>query len=189
MDAGPKQCLVGINVSDAGDDLLIEYQRLDWRGSPLQAPDKVMRREPGGERFRAELSLERFEVVRFAVADPSELALVRKAERAVVIEDERDVFEPDWLIARPRQRQVPCHPEVDDQPASVIEIDQQILAAASDIDDFTTLEQCCERCGIMGGNDGREVPKNDCGYGAADQSGQQRAADCFDFGEFRHCGC
>jgi hypothetical protein len=88
MDPSSEQRLVGVDVAHARDDPLVEDQRLDGGGPTGDGAVEVVNGEARRERLGAELGLERARVGCWTVGDAAELALVREAEVAAVVQQE-----------------------------------------------------------------------------------------------------
>ena len=127
-------------------------------------------------------------VFRRAVFDPAELSLIREAQGLPVVEPEHDVFEADRIdVGRHRQKRA-GHAEVHDQAAVVVEVDQEVLAAAPDVDDRAVPDESSKRIRSIGPRTPGKSRTRMSSDGPADEQWEQGPANSFDFREFRHGG-
>ena len=99
METRPPESLVGIDVPDPGQEVLVHQQRLQPAPAPGAHREKAVRRELVGERLLAEgqnatgLALRRHTRIRIASvqADPPELAHVAESQLAAVGQLEHDM--------------------------------------------------------------------------------------------------
>ena len=154
MQLGAEQRLVGVDVADPGDPRLVEQERLQRRaavGRELEQPPrrqlaaKRLDPEPGGE-----VGVELVAAEHDRVAEPPR---VGEPQLRAVVEDEPRpqvarvgvglveagraepirLHQVDGRVrARPAEQQVAGHPQVHDQRRPVVELDEQVLAAAPD---------------------------------------------------------
>ena len=149
MEAGGPERLVGVDVADAGDERLVEEERLE---AALPAADPAPKRRHG-ERVRERLGARLREgiVVRGDVQPhPTELADVAEPDLPAVLELEH---ESDVRIVRnalAHDEQLAGHLEVDRQEGVAVERDDDLLAAPRDALDPATrdagrelLRRCC----------------------------------------------
>src|SRR5438552_11540928 len=184
-DAGDKQRLIGIYVSDAGDGLLIEQSAFYGARPPLEEGVEVGRRELFAEWLRAELRPHE----RLIVDQPHrpELAQVHKAEPRAIVEAEGRAQVGRLSAGARIVEEAPRHAQVDAPGQPVVQPEQKVLAAALDILDAPPGDLPAELVRWKELDEPRRV-RGDQGFGyrAAYNDRQQIAADGLDFREFGH---
>ena len=154
MQVGAKQRLVGVDVADPGDPRLVEQERLQGRAAVGRDLEQPLRRQLAAERLdpepRSEVGVELVAAEHDRVA---EAPRVGEPQLRAVVEDEPSpqvarvgvglveagraepirLHQVDGRVrARPADQQVAGHPQVHDQRRPVVELDDQVLAAAPD---------------------------------------------------------
>lgn len=186
MEAGEVKRFVSIDIADARDRLLVKQNAFDRGRAFCKHSGKRVRRELRAKRFRTEL---RFQTeLRIALVDdhPSEFALVGKSEIPTVIEMDGEMLESEIGLSGFSQLQVPGHAEMNFDPATVVQIEEQVLPTPSDGDNPAAPElfDCHPRIGAA--EHAGEGPDRQPGDRLANQGRNEREAHCFDFGEFWH---
>jgi len=131
VDLCPPQCLVDVDVPEPGNRSLIEERRLDGCASPFELGGEAASSERALEWLQPEPLLE----VRLQLAGLEQLP--RAEAPNVSIRDVRSVVEVDnsssvRIVGQRSSRRMPKasrHPQVNQQSASGLEPNDQILAA------------------------------------------------------------
>nr|ABZ10024.1 hypothetical protein ALOHA_HF4000APKG10F13ctg1g7 [uncultured marine microorganism HF4000_APKG10F13] len=173
VDASSVQRLVDIDVPEAGEEALVEQQRLQPRPTRRQHRAEA----GGGESARERLGAEVAHHLAGAGDLPGapELAHINEAEPVAAVEPEGG-RRPRWWLAR--HHQPPGHAQVNDKPAAV-EPQQQELAAAVEPHDAAAGD-------FQRGCRGARPDGFGGGEGAPHQQRRERTAAGFDFGKLRH---
>ena len=139
------QGLVGVDVADAGDERLVDEQRLEPRPAAADAGPELAQREPRVQRLRPD-AVERV-VVRAVQPDPPELADVAEPELAAVVERQREPLVRVGRQRRGHHEQLAGHLEVDGQEGAAGEVEDQLLAAPPDLLDPPARDPAANRAG------------------------------------------
>ena len=185
VDLRAEQRLVGVDVADAGDPLLVEQHRLD-RGAGLRRKRvQVLAGELGLERLDAEPLAE--EVVERLAAE-RELAGAEPPRvdelQLVGAEVERDARVRGAALGRVEQQRA-GHPQVQHQVRLVLELPHEVLAAAAEPLDAAAVERRRE---LLRGERERAagVVDLELAQRAAVDVRRQVAADGLDLGQLGH---
>ena len=141
-DPRTEQCLANIDVSEPGDDSLIEQRGFDRRHLAGERRGEIGAPEFGFERLRAQPCQER---VLLLLAP---LDIVEQPETAGIVEaNDGTVVEPQhhmivWCVRQPCDtcRDPPGHAEMEQQKSVRIELDQDVLSAPAERTDTGAIE-------------------------------------------------
>ncbi len=178
--------LVDVDVAEAGEERLVEQQRLQAHPPPRQGRGERLGRPVVAERLRPERAQAVGQLGIVQQRDPPEAADVAEAQLVAVREGERRALEAVARRGVRQDAQLPGHPQVDHQVLAAVQIDDQELGAAADPahpPPGQPLRQCLRR---RRGDRARPFEEAQASEGAADDLPLQAAADRFDFGEFGH---
>src|SRR5215831_14391968 len=185
VDPRLKQYLVRVDISDAGDHLLLHQDRFHVaceaeHGTPERAEIK-----PPVERIRPKFfSCDEIGRV-LDQPDTPDHPLVRITERAITGEIETHTNEGRLAVRLPNELKRPRHPEMQRQPAAAINICHEMLAVTPDCDELGALE-AGNKC------PDRELAEDPCvaHYDLIDRLAQrilcEHASEAFDIGQFWH---
>lgn len=185
--ASAKKGLVGIDIADSGYNLLVEEGRLDRPFRPPHCGRKVLAGDAegvGAEECPTGLELGRAP----ERPEASEAPRIPKDQHLTTLDLPRCVDMVGWrLLAIGDQPKLPRHAKMHDQSAPTFGNDRELLAAALEGLNHTTLKQSNRSAYSAPGcnADVRPVQDNLVNAAARERLGQA-AADGFDFGKFRH---
>jgi hypothetical protein len=197
MDLRPPQTLVGIDISDATQETLIEKKRFDPRAAGSRLLDKFLDRDFEG--IGAEGLQFLGERLGGQVSKPAEAARVGVAQLAVVVEQKKRVRVFLTRLSRGPGGNLSSHSEVHEERSRrsvavccrrIVPIDrrqpqQHKFSIALDGVDLPAGKMLLERSGIV--NEIR-FPEPHGYYSSADNRAPQASRYRFDFGKFRHKG-
>src|SRR4051812_40743148 len=132
MDSRLEERLVDVDIAQTTDEALVEEHGLDLAWAAPQALLKPRGCKFTLERLTAKPLLEQAEIVAINVNDATELALVGESQIESVGELDRQALEAKWRLYSWDRAQPAGHPQVDDDGGIVVELDNQILGAATD---------------------------------------------------------
>lgn len=181
VEPGAEQCLVDVDVAESRDTALVEQGALQLRGPTRQASREDIRGEAGVEGLRADGRVEHDELFRHQVEHPTELALVGEAEIRPVVELYDEVLKSKRRGITGRDLENACHPKVDHQGCVVVEVEEEILAAAEDAVDPASNDPGTRRVDAQRPDDAQEVPYPQAGDRATGGAVQEAPADRFYF--------
>ena len=131
--------LVGIDVADAGDELLIHQRRLELAAAVREQRIELRLRERGRERVGPELVRRDEGVGILDPADAPELAAVDEGEVGAAREIEAHAVELGIVLFISEVVEAARHAEVHGDPAALIELGEELLAVALGGDERTAL--------------------------------------------------
>ena len=198
MEPSPPQRFVGVDVSDPGQERLIEEQRLEASLPSSQTTAEVAERERVGERFGTDPGEHRRtaevfdELARDGIAavqpDLAELADVPEMDLAAVGELEHQPNVGILGRAGRDHEQLAGHLQVDRQRGVARQLHDELLGAPAHGQDLAAGDAGVEPDGILRSE--RAGPVGPCaGDRRADQSRSQVARDGLDLGKLRHRTC
>jgi hypothetical protein len=114
--------------------------------------------------------------------------LVGEAELVSPRELQRQVLEPEGRHSLPKDLEATGHPEVDEEGAAVVEPEEQVLAATSQVDDLAPDEASPGRLDAERSDDAGELADAEPLDRPTDDPVEQRSSHGFDFWEFWHTG-
>jgi hypothetical protein len=188
VDARPPERLVGVDVAHARDALLGEQERLDWLAAAARQRAQRLRGEGGVERLhaeaRAEVGVARVDAEQH---DPgAEAAHVVEQEPLARVELHAHAHvRTGLLVAGPDEQQVARHAQVHHEVHVVVELEQQVLAAAGDSADPPSGHgrgELLRRSRLAPARVDHVEPLDPPG----DEGGRELKADRLDLGELGH---
>ena len=186
MNAGGEKRLVDVNVAEAAYQTLIEKNCLDLAGPPGEAGLEPLGREVFAQGLNSNAGIKQCNIRRMHVKHTTEFPLVREAEITAVIQNERRALVPQFITRGWNQRELAGHAEVDHDRRVVVEIEEEVLAAAANIMETPAADAGTNGVRTFGANDARKVPDPEIDNLPADDPVEQRLPDCLDFGKFWH---
>ena len=187
MQARLPEDLVGVQVADAGQEALVEEERLQASAAAAELGAEA----PGGElgeRLGAESVVEeRFQLgPALEQVDPTELSRVDEMELGAIVEAEREMGVARQRGAGLAQHQVAAHLAVDDQPAVAVQPDQEVFAPPIDGLEGSAVDGREELVGRGVRQHPRPVHRARAGDAATEDAGAQPARGRLDLGQLRH---
>ena len=201
VDSGAKEGLVGIDVADAGDDLLIEQRRFDRPAGGGQGGSQVVVAD--GQRIGPEPGpvdgLQRS--ARIEGGQPAESTRIAEDQavaRRVCGEapDDVEVIFAGWLAACGKEDELAAHAQLHEQRRGIpVGDDGELLAMAAQFADAAAFQQRAAHAHGRGSGNAQMlkadhvVPRDvHSRHGAAKETGGECAEEMFDFGKFGHDG-
>lgn len=151
MDAGREQCLVGVDVPDAGDHRLVEQHRLQASTRAMRRPEKSSGERPDGPGCRIGTEPRPEPLVeigsRFERRETAESTRISKLEPPSASIDVHDLPSDVHMVVGSRRRpsgrpsQLPAHPQLHDKTRSTVAKNRELLSPAIECPHRRSIEE------------------------------------------------
>jgi len=185
VDPGNEEGLIGIDVADASDGLLVKEDGLYRRRTPLEDPLEGPGAEARVQGLRTESTGNGAQIP--YQPHGAKLAQVHKAEPGAVIQPEGRPQVTFTVAGPPTVEELPGHAQVDGPRAATVQHEEEELAATLQVLDAPASESAAELFARWALHEARSIGR-DPGLedGTPADQRQEVTADGLDFGELGH---